>query len=407
MTSSDTPPTPRPTVHAPTGALHSPLQTGSPPPCATRSNIGGRRSPGGDDTRRISIADDDRTRPFVRRDALPNTPPDPEPADDLGFDRPLFPPPLPGLTPVVPLPSLASPDRPDTRESIEIAHYDRLVAATRREPPHAHPLDRDTFSTGPSVVFAPGVSGPEPVISDPWPLAQPPHPMEATQRPGSSPPSVAATIFPGRRHIITPLMAAAVLLAIAIGVLAGYLLRTFTAGTERPERSTVPAPSPLLRRTFTSRPRPRQTPIRTPAPAAPRATRTPRPPVPAIQQALARRQWRRAQRLLRTLPRHVRYQVQPEVWQAEVWHGIGRLADARYALQQVLRDSRLTNASLRLAATLRLSIVLLQCERRSQALRRAREALALAHQQGSDDLVARAEQQIARCVIAIQKQDAQ
>ena len=103
----------------------------------------------------------------------------------------------------------------------------------------------------------------------------------------------------------------------------------------------------------------------------------------------------------------MRYQVQPEVWQAEVWHGIGRLADARYALQQVLRDSRLTNASLRLAATLRLSIVLLQCERRSQALRRAREALALAHQQGSDDLVARAEQQIARCVIAIQKQDAQ
>jgi len=452
-------------------------------------------------TARLCISDEERTRPFVKRrevlarEVPPEQRADGDSADDLDFDRPIF---VPRPQPALP------PPPPDTRETIDMPDYDRLVAATRpsgvfgvddETPPWPGELPQtlfeeagwstesqqdETYSSGPSVAFNPGDDpGPDPVLDEPRPLTSPLHPMEATQQPGISPPSVAAILaYSGGRRRLWLWMASAVVLTVAIGALGGVLVRCFTtprapadsgSGGLTPRRD----PPPVEDRS-SSRERRRGNTVRasrgaTPGPRADHRvqhptlqqllqrasqatahdeheaahalllqaqsrspddldvllqrtrssvelglgdalgdlsrSRHPRArqllPLLRIRLAVVRKEWRKARRLLRRLPRRARFQPRSMVWMASIWRGIGRLEDARHALQRVLQDHRLIDDRLRAEAQLQLSEILLECNRRADALTQARQALAVVRRLASTRLMARVAQQVTRCEAAL------
>jgi len=463
--SSHTPPAPKPVV----GTQNEP-----PLPSLHRSVLREREQ-----TERLPVDDEDRTRPFVKRkevlgrgssgDRIPTLPAWEE-GDDLCFDRPLFVPrPLPALPP--------EPARPDTSEAIDLDGYERLIAATRErasgnkeKPTPPWPVDVpapetlfNQAETDDALGFDPSDPEMELMIEEPSPPPLIfPFPMEATQPPGVSPPSVAAVACRPLRRLWIAIGAAAVLGAVGVGVLAGVLLRRLSLPqpASRPPQAakatTLPTPRVLPARGVARR-RPTRPPSVSTAEILARARTAERleehtrafelyrqvlardptnveatlgrarcgvvigrdeglvlleatPSVPGrdrllpglrIQLALARREWRKAWRLLQRLPRARRYQPRGMVWMALVWRGIGRTEDARYALQQVLRDPRLRDDRLRLEALLRLSEVQLERRHLEDAVGRARAAAEIARRLGSTALLARVEQQVARCQIAL------
>jgi hypothetical protein len=282
MTEPDTPPTPLPTV----GSATPPV----PLPAVVRAG----RACEQEDTERLAVPEDARTRPFVRRAAaaqreasLRDTPPEPTPSDELDFDRPLFP---VKLAP------------PETKEAIDPDGYDRLVAASAdgdlaptppwpKAPPPAILFDGDGTPLVPPPVTADIARGffadpaaedtdaetlsnvQEPSFLVPLPS---PLPLEATPAPGSSPPSapwVEAYPFSGKRALAVAAVVA-VLIAIVVGVLAGVVLRRLTTPTTTPAAAP---PSPVAAASRTSTP---------PPPAKKRPTRA--LPAPSVEGILAR-----------------------------------------------------------------------------------------------------------------------
>jgi hypothetical protein len=126
-------------------------------------------------------------------------------------------------------------------------------------------------------------------------------------------------------------------------------------------------------------------------------------PLLRVRLALIRGEWRRADRLIKRLPRPVRYRPRQMVWMALAWRGLGRVEEARYALQLVLRDPRLHDNRLKVEAMLDLSEVQLQRGQPHAAFEAARSAAVLARGLGSTALLARAEQQLARSKIALER----
>lgn len=459
-------------------------------------------------TQRLEV-EDAETRPFVKRDEAPATEVilrplegEQDPADDLGFDRPLFiPMPPPPARPVAPpAPEPLTP----TEEAVDKNGYERLVAATRNERPGASRLrgprrkqdptppwpaeipppevlfasaehraieddeepefdpveevetfdrtaeEAETFSRGASETSGEIETSPSPeLVIQPDPL-----PMEATQQPGTTPPSVLGLVaHRDRDRTWIVLAAVSVLFSVALGILGGVLLRLVAEPVPARQREVARStPPPKPARPPLARQRPnlelllkqaREAAARDDHPAAYDAfgrVLTHRPddpaalwgfaasgvelghehvlfllqrsmhqklrrkaPVLGVRLAMVNGKWKRADRLIRALPRRARYSTRVMTWTAQIWHRLGRLESARPLYKRVLRDPRLRDRRVRAEALIGLSEVLLDRNYRTGSFKRARQAREIAARLGSPALTRRIERQIIRCRQALSR----
>jgi hypothetical protein len=374
-------------------------------------------------TNRISWDTDEPTLRRLGPDELEELP-----ADDLGLDRPIFPPPPTGL---------------DTQVDIDLA----LVAATAipesppapidsvpsGEPPVAEPVHEFVFEVG---------SEPEGSLPLPEALAAP-----ARRR-------LASATYPPVRLALAPRRSPLwVIIPVAAMIGAGGVTAILVAVA--PTDST-PAP-PSAQQPRVHRPR-------TQAPAKPRST--PAAPHPGVDQLLARarasleredyaaaladirrvarisrghaearrsmaraavelghadalsvldktdgplrevlavrlamvrQEWATATRLLAALPRPLRHQPQQVLWLAEIWRRRGWLLDARGVYRRLVRDPRYQEPRLKAEAALGLSEVELRLKDRTSALKHARAAVRAAQDSPSHVLRDRAKRHLELC----------
>jgi len=116
-----------------------------------------------------------------------------------------------------------------------------------------------------------------------------------------------------------------------------------------------------------------------------------------VRLAMIKGQWDRADRLYSELPPREQELLRPLLWRAEIWRARGWPDRARRTYLRVLGEPTARNSVERLEAMLALSEILLARNKRSEAAWYAKHALASAQTVGASHLAKRIHDQLERC----------